>query len=172
MDKVRIPLSVDPVRNAGKRLTYDGVIPSESLTRLNELLVRPCPDPAVSLEFGIDEQNIRYFRGHVKVDVELSCQRCGEPMTVQLAAEFQYAPVQPERSADELPEHYEAAVLNELGEIIIHGLVEDELLVVMPQVAKHQPEDCAIDINAMSWGKLPQGEEKQNPFEVLKKLKK
>ncbi|RUO36553.1 23S rRNA accumulation protein YceD [Aliidiomarina sanyensis] len=172
MQKVRIPLSVDPVRNSGKRLSFDGVIPSSNLPRFNEVLASPCPDVEVTLTFGTDEQKIHYFRGQAKATVELVCQRCGTPMGYELETEFQYAPITRRQSADELPEHYEAAELNELGEVLLHPLVEDELLVALPLVAKHTEQECKIKSDAMSWGELPAEAEKKNPFAVLQKLKK
>ncbi|TRW49804.1 23S rRNA accumulation protein YceD [Aliidiomarina halalkaliphila] len=172
MQKVRIPLSVDPVRNSGKRLSFDGVIPSKNLPRFNEVLASPCSDVEVTLTFDTDEQKIHYFRGRARANVELACQRCGESMPWELETEFQYAPITRRQTAEELPEHYEAAVLNELGEVLLHPLVEDELLVALPLVAKHTEQDCAIKSDAMSWGELPKEAEKPNPFAVLQKLKK
>ncbi|MCL5254562.1 MAG: 23S rRNA accumulation protein YceD [Gammaproteobacteria bacterium] len=172
MQKVRIPLSVDPVRNSGKKLSFDGVIPGQSLPRFNEVLASPCTDVEVTLTFDTDEQKIHYFRGQAKATVELVCQRCGDAMPWQLETEFQYAPVTKRRSAEDMPEHYEAVELNELGEVLLHPLVEDELLLALPIVAKHVEQDCKIKSDAMKWGELPAEAEKQNPFAVLQKLKK
>ncbi|MCH8491955.1 MAG: 23S rRNA accumulation protein YceD [Idiomarina sp.] len=172
MQKVLIPLSVDPVRNSGKRLSFDGYIPSKHLPRLNEVLASPCSDVEATLSFATDEQKIHYFRGHAKAKVELICQRCGEPMAHELAVEFQYAPITKRQTVEDLPEHYEAAELNELGEVLLHPLVEDELLLALPIVAKHTEQDCAIKSDTMSYGDIPAEAEKRNPFAVLQKLKK
>ncbi|EGN75865.1 Putative metal-binding protein, possibly nucleic-acid binding protein [Idiomarina sp. A28L] len=172
MQKVLIPLSVDPVRNSGKQLSFDGYIPSKNLPRFNEVLASPCSDIEVTLWFGTDEQKIHNFRGQAKANVELTCQRCGGTMPFDLAIEFQYAPVTKRQTAEDMPEHYEAAELNELGEVLLHPLVEDELLLALPIVAKHTEQDCAIKSDTMSYGELPAEAEKPNPFAVLQKLKK
>ncbi|MCC5854996.1 MAG: 23S rRNA accumulation protein YceD [Idiomarina sp.] len=172
MQKVRIPISVDPVRSAGKGLTFEGVVPSSNLKRLQEMLFSPSDDVEVTLSFDRDEQNIVYFRGNAKVSVELGCQRCGEPLKMPVTAEFQYAPVNQKVTAEDLPEYYDAAEMNELGEVLLHPIIEDELILALPLVAMHAEEDCAIDRNAMTFGDLPPEAEKKNPFAVLQQLKK
>ncbi|WP_113905795.1 23S rRNA accumulation protein YceD [Aliidiomarina celeris] len=172
MQKVRIPITVDPVRSAGKGLSFEGVVPSGNLNRLQEMLLSPCNDPEVFVVFDRDEQNIVYFRGSAKVDVSLTCQRCNEPMSVLVNAEFQYAPVNKKVKAEDLPEYYDAAEMNELGEVSLHEIVEDELIIALPLVAMHTDENCAIDRNTMTFGELPPEAEKKNPFAVLQELKK
>ena len=172
MQKVRVPITVDPVRSAGKGLSFEGVVPSANLNRLQEMLLSPCGDIDTSLFFDRDEQNIVYFCGNAKVDVSLTCQRCNEPMSVPVSADFQYAPVNNKVKAEDLPDYYDAAEMNELGEVNVHEIVEDELILALPLVALHADENCAIDRNTMTFGELPPEAEKKNPFAVLQELKK
>lgn len=172
MQEVRIPLSVDPVKSAAKRLTYEGVVPSVNLPRLNELLLTAAADPRVKLWFGTDEQGVHYIRGEADVTVQVACQRCSEPMAQQLQASFQYAPLTRRQSAEQLPHYYDAVAINEFGEVQLHPLVEDELMLAMPLVARHAVADCAVDPDTMSWGELASDAEEKNPFAVLEKLKK
>ncbi len=172
MKKVRIPISVDPVRTAGKEISYDGLVPSSGLPRLQEMLFTPSDDVEVSLAFNRDEQGIVFFRGDAKVEVVLACQRCGEPMNMPLTVKFQYAPVNHKVTAEDLPGYYDAVEINELGEVNLHAIVEDELILGLPLVAMHAVNDCAIDRDAMTFGELPPEAEKKNPFAVLQQLKK
>lgn len=173
MQKVRVPVTVDPVKSSGKQLSYDGVVPESSLDRLRELLLEPCADPAVQLQFDIDEQNLKYVKGTAAVTVVVACERCNEPMTLALATEFIYAPATKRQPADELPATYESIELDEFGEINLHRMVEDELILAMPVVVKHDEKDCLIDSSAMRWGEIDETPAaSDNPFAVLQELKR
>ncbi|GAB3292386.1 23S rRNA accumulation protein YceD [Pseudidiomarina andamanensis] len=173
MQKVRVPITVDPVKSAGKQLTYIGIVPGKSLVRLQELLLEACPDIDVSLNFDIDEQGIKRIRGEAQVTVQASCERCGDPMTVPLQSTFIYAPLTRRQTATDMPEEYEPIELDELGEVNLHELVEDELILAMPVVVKHDERECRVDSNAMKWGVIDDSPEaKDNPFAVLQELKR
>ncbi|MBR9906563.1 MAG: 23S rRNA accumulation protein YceD [Gammaproteobacteria bacterium] len=173
MQKVRIPITVDPVKSAGKQLTYIGLVPGTSLARLQELLAEPCPDVDVSLGFDVDEQGIKRIQGEAQVTVCAHCERCGDAMTMPLSCTFIYAPVTKRQTATDMPEEYEPVELDELGEVNLHALVEDELILAMPVVVKHDERECRVDSNAMQWGEIDDSPEaKDNPFAVLQELKR
>lgn len=173
MQKVRIPISVDPIKSAQKRLTYEGTVPSVNMQRLGEEVINTPQDIEVSLRFDVDEQRISYFAGHAEVTVEVLCQRCNLPMQLHLVSDFQYAPLTKRMREGEVPQAYEAIEMNELGEIMVHDVVEDELLLTLPIVTMHKPEECEVDRDAMTFGELPpEAEEKANPFAVLQDLKR
>lgn len=173
MQKVRVPITVDPVKSAGKQLTYIGLIPGKSLVRLQELLVEPCPDVDASLWFEVDEQSMKRIRGEAQVTVQAACERCGDTMTLPLQCSFIYAPVTKRQKATDMPEEYEPIELDELGEVNLHALVEDELILAMPVVVKHDERECRVDSNAMRFGEIDdtKGSE-SNPFAVLQELKR
>jgi len=175
MQKVRIPVTADPVKSANKKQTFDGVVPASTLSRFQGFLAEVSEqDPEVNVEFGIDEQGVSYFSGVASTSVKLTCQRCNEPFAVDITARFAYAPVSSQQDAEELPERYEAIEANEFGEINLHGLIEDELILAMPLVARHEPKNCRIDRDNMSWGEIeePSEESSDNPFSVLQELKR
>lgn len=173
MQKVRVPVTVDPVKSAGKQLTYDGVVPATALTRMRELLLENCADPTVQLQFAVDEQSINFVHGTAQADVCVACERCNEPMQLSVQAEFWYAPITRRQPAKELPAAYEPIELDEFGELNLHRLIEDELMLAMPVVVKHDEAECSINSQAMQWGEIddtPAAED--NPFAVLEKLKR
>lgn len=173
MQKVRIPISVDPVKSAGKQLSYLGQVPGNTLTRLQELLVAPCADVDVELNFAEDAQRIKHVAGRAEVKVTVACERCGDPMDLALVSNFVYAPVTKRQTATDMPSDYEPIELDELGEIHLHRLVEDELILAMPVVVKHDERECRVDSNAMQWGEIDDTpSEKDNPFAVLQELKR
>ncbi|HGI9354760.1 TPA: YceD family protein, partial [Vibrio cholerae] len=72
------------------------------------------------------------------------------------------------------PDEYDLVDLNEFGEVDLVQLVEDEFILNLPQVAMHDEADCSVDSDNLVFGELPEEvlEEKPNPFDVLKSLKK
>ncbi|RUO25635.1 23S rRNA accumulation protein YceD [Aliidiomarina minuta] len=172
MQKVRIPVSVDPVKSANKQLSYEGVVPGAGLHRLGDVIVNELQDIQVSLRFDVDEQHTSFFAGHAEAAIEVICQRCNKPMQLELKCEFHYAPLTRRQKEENIPEAYEPVELTELGEVMLHEVVEDELLLAMPIVAKHAAEDCEVDRDAMVFGELSEAEEKPNPFAALQDLKR
>ncbi|QTH63961.1 23S rRNA accumulation protein YceD [Psychrosphaera ytuae] len=176
MQKVKIPLSIAPAKAALKRMTYDGIIVKGELSRLSEVAELLDDHVNVSIECGIDSQNLVVIQGTATASLELTCQRCGNGLNQDVKSEFVYTPIRDaaEESEDPIPEAYEEIELNEFGEINLVHLVEDELMLALPIVAMHEPEECSLTDKDMTFGELaPEAteEEKPNPFDVLKKLK-
>ncbi|MEZ8142261.1 hypothetical protein A1OO_18365 [Enterovibrio norvegicus FF-33] len=171
MQKVKLPLTVDPFKNAQKRLDYDGIITGKQLERLAEATEGVISDANVKLSFDIDAQGLKIVSGNAKVDVTLECQRCWKPFSHHCDIEFIYSPVFNEDQVGNLPEAYEPALVDENGEINLLHLIEDELMVALPQVAMHDEVDCEVTADGMVFGEIPLADERPNPFAVLKNLK-
>jgi uncharacterized protein len=171
MQKVKLPISVDPVRAAQKHLELDARIPKELLSRLAESTISIQSDIDTYFSFEIDQQKLRIFHGKASVAVELLCQRCNEPMIYQCEAEFTYCPVHNQEQENNLPDAYEPIYYDENGEVNLHQVVEDELILSLPQIAKHAIEDCQIKEFELTFGEIDEEEERPNPFDALAKLK-
>lgn len=174
MQKVKIPRTVDPAKAAQKRLDYDGIIQISLLKRLADAVEGVKRDAEVSLSFEIDEQRLIVISGKANVEVDLECQRCNEVFAHECEVQFTYTPVRSEQSEVDAPEEYDLVDRNEYGEIDLIQLVEDEFILGLPQVAMHDEADCSVNSNNLVFGELPEEieEEKPNPFDVLKSLKK
>ncbi|WP_413110523.1 23S rRNA accumulation protein YceD [Thaumasiovibrio sp. DFM-14] len=171
MQKVKLPLTVDPSRAAQKRSDYNGIIGAELLERLAVSSYSVNSDASVTLTFDIDKQGLIVVHGVAEVTVDLACQRCGEPYTHHYEVEFYYSPLRKPEQADELPEAYEPIEIDENGEINLLQLVEDELIVALPQVAMHDEVDCKVSSDNLVFGEIPSADERPNPFAVLESLK-
>ncbi len=172
MQKVKLPLTVDPVKDAQRRLDYVGYYSANQLTRLAESVSKVLSDAQVTLSFFIDPQKLVVMRGQAQVEVELDCQRCGEPFKQMLECNFCYSPVADSNKIDELPEIYEPIEFNEFGEIDLIGTVEDELILTLPIVPMHVSEHCEVSVAEQVFGELPEElAKKPNPFAVLANLK-
>ncbi|AEW76367.1 putative metal/nucleic acid-binding protein [Aggregatibacter actinomycetemcomitans ANH9381] len=172
MQKVKLPLTVDPVKDAQRRLDYQGYYSVNQLSRLAESVSKVLSDAQVTLSFFIDPQKLVVMQGHACVDVKLTCHRCGEPFTQTVDCEFCYSPVASFDQIDVLPEIYESIEFNEFGEIDLLGAIEDELILSLPIVPMHSSEHCEVSVAEQVFGELPQELAKRpNPFAVLANLK-
>ena len=104
--------------------------------RLAESTGKVLSDAQVTLSFYIDPQKLVVMKGQVQVDVELECQRCGEPFKQTLECHFMYSPVANWDQADDLPEIYEPVTF-------LHA-VQDKI----PSLITYEAEET----HTVSWG--------------------
>ena len=172
MQKVKLPLTTDPVKDAQRRLDYQGYYAADQLQRLSELVGKVLSNAQVTLSFFIDSQKLVVMKGKATIDVELECQRCNQPFIQYLETEFSYSPVSKPEQIDDLPEIYEPIEFNEFGEIDLLGTIEDELILCLPIVPMHDSEHCEVSVAEQVFGELPEElASKPNPFAVLASLK-
>ena len=171
MQKAKLPLTVDPIKTAQQRLDYDGIYTIKQLARLLESTESVNSDAKVKLSFDVDAQGLKIVSGSAEVDVNLECQRCWKHFPYHCEVEFVYSPIFHLDQADALPEAYEPTLVDENGEIDLLQLIEDELILALPQVAMHDEVNCEVNPNNMIYGEIPLADERPNPFAVLKNLK-
>jgi uncharacterized protein len=89
------------------------------------------------------------------------------PLSVQ--ADLSLAFVEGVDEARMLPEALDPTLVRH-GQINLRDLIEDELLLALPQVAMHPMGECALQVGAQpAPGNEPA---RKNPFAVLQKLKR
>jgi len=172
MQKVKLPLAVDAIRTAQKRLDYSGVYTPGQVTRLAASVVSVDSDVQTSLSFDIDNLRLAVINGQSDVTVTLECQRCGKTFEHQVHATYCFSPVRNDEQAEALPEAYEPLEVDEFGEVDLLAMIEDEIILSLPVVPVHESEHCEVSDADMVFGKLPAEVEKPNPFAVLASLKK
>ncbi|MCM2679851.1 YceD family protein [Echinimonas agarilytica] len=170
MQKVNIPVHLDPGRSATKQQCFDGVIPQRVLQRLSDVSVE---DGGVDVAIACDrdEQHLATLTVTINTQLKLECQRCNEPFLHDIGINVIYSPVKDDAAAEQLPAEYEAVILPEADNLNLHQLIEDEILLAVPYVPMHLPSECKQESHT-SWGKTDDAQEdKPNPFAVLNKLK-
>ncbi|MFC0048418.1 23S rRNA accumulation protein YceD [Rheinheimera tilapiae] len=173
MQKVKIPVTIDPYRTAQKRSSFDGILQLQNLTRLSEQLSNTDGDVAVIVHCGNDEQGLVYIEGEAQCTVQVRCERCGDEMTLNINSSFAYTPVKGDDSAqEEIPQRYDVIETDEHGEVNLRQLVEDELILALPLFPMHDEGQCDPNKVQMSWGEIEPEPEKPNPFAILQELKK
>lgn len=172
MQKVKLPLTIDPVRAAQKSLDYQGVYLCEQVKRLAGSVVSVDSDVEGMFSFAIDNQRLAVIRGDVQTTVTLLCQRCEQPFQHPIHVTCCFSPVASDAQAEVLPEEYEPIDVNPFGEVDLLAMIEDEMILALPLIPVHDSEHCEVSGADMVFGQLPEEEEKPNPFAVLASLKR
>ncbi len=164
-----LPRFIDPRKFAQQGIRVQGLILASDLERFTEYQVLEAPDVKVALHFYVDEQRHKVIGGHVSCTAQLPCQRCLEPVSLDLDCSLNLGVVWDEEKAKQLPASLDPLILPEDGSTDIYQVVEEELLLALPMVAYHS-YDC-IDKALYSCGEPAKPEPKENPFNVLEQLK-
>jgi|SRR5690606_4271823 uncharacterized protein len=164
----RLPRHVDPRKLAAQGAHLQGVVPARELERLADAVVKAEEYVDVDLTFGRDHSHRHIVHGAFRLPVDLSCQRCLQPVATVLSGEFHLGVVWDEERATALPKALEAwLVATESADL--YELVEEELLLALPIVAYHQQDQCPAR-GDYSTGEV--ADTRPNPFGILAQLKK
>ncbi|MEO8400461.1 MAG: YceD family protein [Gammaproteobacteria bacterium] len=166
MHKDNLPLRVDPFRFAENATRLNGTLLIKDMQRLCTSLSNQEGGIDVNMEFGVDEQGIRFVKGQLKTRLMLQCQRCLEPFEYEIIGGFQSGIVHTEEEADKLPERYDPLVVND-GALILSDLIEEELIISLPLVPMHNTESC----NAQLYTNMTSSAERESPFKVIESLR-
>jgi uncharacterized protein len=167
----KLPQFIDPVSFADKQRVLVGHIPLAKFTRLADMLQNTRGAVAIDFSFGKEDRR-SVIRGHIKADLSLVCRTCLEAVDFPVNIAVNLAVVQTLEQADRLAGQHEPLLLEE-EKVALHELVEDELLLVLPDFPRHQQEcvpykqNATEDVAVVDSRQTPS----TNPFSVLAKLK-
>jgi uncharacterized protein len=169
-----LPDQLDPWRAVQHGSSFAGVVPLQSLPRLAAAVLGAEGPARYAIEFGRDADGRAVARGRVSMTLQLTCQRCLEAIAVQLDATIALALVRRVSGADDLglaaiegvPEDLDAVPLGQ-DPIRPLDLVEDELLLAIPQIPLHAAQECGSSGSPAP----PESETRDNPFAVLAALR-
>ena len=170
MSEKFIPEYVDPFRFAEQNLHLDGAVKLIDMHRLNASRQKVSEDERVSvnLHFGVDEQGVNYLKGHLQARLGLQCQRCLEQFSYEIISDFALGIVRSLEEEKALADQYEPAMVQE-GQLALRELIEDEIILNLPIIPRHEPEVCKVKLPLADAGwEESKGE---NPFQVLQSLK-
>ena len=168
------PDFVDPWKAADGKRVFQGTMPLKWMRRLEPLLAPADPDEAgaeatFTARFAHDEQGVVTVSLEVVADLPLICQRSMLPYLEHVERRSRLGVVESPALEARLPEHYEP-VLAENGRLALLDLVEDELLLAVPQVPRN-PAIAEVmvstDVGAVA---DTEGDEHRRPFEELARL--
>jgi uncharacterized protein len=194
------PEFIDPWKAAdGKRL-FQGTMPLSWMRRLAPLLAperpvgektgatpaeagkahteapdrrsgAPWPDATFRALFGYDEQGEVTVELEVEAELPLVCQRSMQPFSERVSRHSTLSVVESVAAQDAVPEQYEP-VLADHGRVALVDLVEEELLLAVPQVPRNPDVgEVLISTDGVTGaGSPPVEEDVQRPFEGLAEM--
>lgn len=167
---------LDPVDAARRQRSFDVELPVEASERLSEAVVRPAGTVTGELSFRADELGRILIEGDLGATLALRCERCLEVADIEVVASvaLQIAGHGPSQPLDGFE------LLERSGpDLVMRGLVEDEILLAVPLVPKHEDEgDCGPLVRDREDGEAEEAapesgsEAGPSPFAVLETLKK
>ena len=169
----RLPDFVDPWRMADLGKVFSGYAAIVDLPRLAEAVSDVEGEVELRLVFDRDSGKRASITGFVKANLVLECQRCLSPMPALVESELNIALVRSTEEAERLPEQYDPLLLDE-PRIRLLDIVEDELLLSLPQVPRHKEGECCSDLNQATdqpVADLEESDKRPNPFAILAELK-
>ena len=118
--------------------------------------------------------NVLHLAFTLTGDVWLTCQRCLQPVAVDLSDDYNIALLENDSQVRLIDEEQDYLLLDEIVTeqsperlLPFKKLVEDEILLKIPMAPKH--DDCEMSVE--QFGEIPEEEENENPFAALASLK-
>ncbi|WP_422133348.1 YceD family protein [Endozoicomonas sp. ALD040] len=176
----QLPKTFDPRKFARQGRQFQGSLALSQFDRLVSSLVDDRGEVQVDLRFSLSENNRVVLEGHVEAELSMICQRCLDVAKLSVRADLHLMGVLTDEQAKALPEDFEPLMYGD-EPVELLPILEEELILALPLVAYHPPEDCS----AQQYYTTESEEEAQaaaieadkerrssNPFSVLAKLKK
>jgi uncharacterized protein len=132
-------LDIGPL--ADGRAEVDFSIPLKEFPRVLPMLAAPDGEAQGRVDFSRDGR-IAVAHVRVRAEVTLLCQRCLSPLKWPVDSEGDAALVPTAAEAERVPEYLEPVLAPEYR-ISIRDLVEEELLLALPLVPRHEDGECA-----------------------------
>ncbi len=169
----RIPDRLDPWRYADLGKTVSGVFRLDALPRLCRCLRETEGEVRFDLRFERDSERRAVLTGSITADLVLECQRCLEAVSYPVEANVSLAFVEGIEQAGLLPEALDPCMVED-DRVVFRDLIEDELLLLLPQVAMHETGACPAALVAKGGDEPVETENRtdRNPFAVLAELKR
>jgi uncharacterized protein len=164
-----LPDLLDPWRAADSRSVLTGRLPLSSLPRLRELLIDAAGDVSFRLAFSRDEEHRAVLHGEVSATLRVRCQRCLEALDHVVDNSMVLALISGMDEERQLPERYDPLLVSE-RRIRPGDLIEDELMLALPQIPMHEPHVCGSKAPVAERAKAQSG--KASPFALLADLKR
>jgi uncharacterized protein len=158
-----LPESVDAWRMVSARRSFQGSLPIAAMRRLCEGLADDAGVAQYELDFGRDEYGTAYVDVRVQAPLWLVCQRTLEPFIMPVTVDSRLGMIRSEREESALPPGCEPLLV---------AVIEDELLLALPLVPVNPDGELPEEVTRPPEEETPTERRPDNPFAVLRELKK
>ena len=180
-DNIQTPISTSMPEHVSLNKWEDngfewvGEIAPTSFGRLAAVLTTEHEQSKIKLNANLYRRNnVLHLSFKLAGDVWLTCQRCLQPVAVDLTDDYDIALLDKESQVRLINEEQDYLLLDEVITeqsperlLPLKKLVEDEILLKTPMAPKH--DDCEMTVE--QFGEIPEEEENENPFAALASLK-
>lgn len=174
LNSVIMPEHISLDKWADTGFEWVGEVAPESFTRLATLLTDEHEQSKLQLNTHLYRRNnVLHLAFTITGEVWLTCQRCLQPIAIDLTDDYDIALLDDESQQTMFDDSQDYLVLDEVITepaperlLPFKKLVEDELLLKAPMAPKH--DDCEMITDQV--GDIPE-EEVENPFAALASLK-
>lgn len=164
----RLPERIHPYKACEHGLILEGVCPLSALARLGDIIFEPKGDVSAVLRFGYDAEHNPVITGQVEGELTLQCQRCMAPYSHPMRVDIRLALARSIRESEGLTSAFEPYIA-ESDDASLYELIEDELILNLPAVARHPGDQCLARVEEQ-WHEDAEPP-RENPFAALKRLK-
>ncbi len=154
---------------------WAGEVSPTSFERLAKSLNDEHPQKNINFDTTLYRRsNVLHLGFTVAGEVWLTCQRCLQPVAVELSDTYNIALLDDDSQISLISEEQDYLLLDEIIDeqtperwLPFKKVIEDEILLKAPLAPKH--EDCEMGVD--QFGEIPEEEVDENPFAALAALK-
>ena len=135
---------IDSAQFAKQHLSASSTVRASELERVGQMAHNGDTDFHVRLEGSEDSEGRPLLRLHVEGSIRLTCQRCLEPLDMELVSDRSFMLVGSERELMDLSEEaedIESLVADSKMNVLM--LAEDEILLQIPMAPMHAEGSCS-----------------------------
>jgi len=114
----------------------------QAMPRLASLLLDDDGAATFDLRGETDAHDRPCLKGLARALIRLTCQRCLQPLALELEVDLDLVPVTCADEAKDLPSDREPLVVPVDGRVRVSDLLEDEFILGLPIVAHHDDGGC------------------------------
>lgn len=168
---------LDVAAFADAKAVLSGTESLQKYERLAQELQAPAPDLTLKWQAtgesrtAVDGSVRPAIHLQVQANVPLTCQRCMEAVHTPIDVDRHFIFVSDEATAAAMDDDSEDDVLEMSTDFNLLGLIEDEVLMALPLVPRHDSCPAGVVQSAQTDDFKDVGEEKPNPFAALAALK-
>ncbi len=145
-------------------------IPIKAFPRLAETLADTGGAVDVNIRVSRTPTGVPLVEGSLGGTFRRPCQRCLEPVDMEIDVVLRFA-VTGTSGADLVPTGVESWQSDE-AEVVLRDLLEDELLLALPMIARHDDRAQCGDVARRADERAEEPPGRESPFAVLRDLKR
>jgi len=169
----KLPVEIDPFRLARNKLILEGDLALATMKRLSQSLCNNDGNVHIKMNFDMDKiTSIPYMQGVFTASLSLLCERCSKPVAYDVEINCLLALLSSENKIESLGEQYDPWLIESDDPIKLSSVVEDELILALPLVAKHNEICLPKEVWQVGEEEVVVEEKKApSPFAMLASLK-